>query len=594
MNEHDEPNFLPRQPEPHASGLIHSYQAYDPKTFPSPTAPAPDMASAAFEHMLEFGEMSELTEEELARAVRLDPSMFPRLGPSLQSLRAMLEERKRRILETYETEGVRERAARALTGAGKGVRVPKHLRERFQKALKSEQLRDLESLYFDLNDDTSEQAAELMRLLERMGEKYQVEQLAARYTFTGRAEMTVPEALDIRDELEAIDRLLEQLKQAQQTAQLAIIDLDTLSEFAEQGDMENLNRLQQQIEEYLREEAERQGLERSGQGYRLTPQAYKLFQGKLLSAIFSELEASRSGRHTGPIAGEGAVELPATKAYEFGDSATHMDVPQSFINALLRERGATGAGAAGGAERAGAKAPRGIRLRPDDIEIHRTRNNPKCATCVLMDMSGSMRYGGQYVHVKRMALAFDALIRREYPGDFLQFVEMFTFARARKAGEIVSLMPKPVSVHSPIVRLKVDMSDPRVSELRVPQHFTNIQRGLQLARQFLGPRDTPNRQVLLITDGLPTAHFEQETLYMLYPPDPRTEEATMREAYACARENITINIFLLPSWSQTHEDVQFAQRVAESTRGRVFFAGGRDLERFVLWDYVAQRRKIIG
>src|SRR5262249_60824965 len=86
----------------------------------------------------------------------------------------------------------------------------------------------------------------------------------------------------------------------------------------------------------------------------------------------------------------------------------------------------------------------------------------------------------------------------------------------------------------------------------------------------------PNRQVMLITDGLPTAHFEGEHLYLLYPPDPRTEDATLREAMLCAREGITINIFLLQSWNQTPEDVRFAYKVAESTKGRVFFtaAGG--------------------
>ena len=68
----------------------------------------------------------------------------------------------------------------------------------------------------------------------------------------------------------------------------------------------------------------------------------------------------------------------------------------------------------------------------------------------------------------------------------------------------------------------------------------------------------------------------------------------MREAQLCAREGITINIFLLPNWGQTSEDVQFAHRVAEQTKGRVFFTGGRDLDRFVLWDYVRNRRAIIG
>jgi uncharacterized protein with von Willebrand factor type A (vWA) domain len=234
-----------------------------------------------------------------------------------------------------------------------------------------------------------------------------------------------------------------------------------------------------------------------------------------------------------------------------------------------------------------------IKLKPDDIEIHKTRNNPKCATAVLLDMSGSMRYGGQYVNVKRMGLALDGLIRKEYPGDFLQFIEMYTFARPRQVSEIASLMPKPVTIYEPWVRLKADMSNPNVSEHRVPPHFTNIQHGLHLSRRFLGAQDTPNRQVVIITDGLPTAHFEGQILYMLYPPDPLTETATLREAQLCAREGITINIFLLSSWNQSPEDVRFAYDVAESTKGRVFFVAGRELDRYVVWDYITRKKQII-
>jgi uncharacterized protein with von Willebrand factor type A (vWA) domain len=234
-----------------------------------------------------------------------------------------------------------------------------------------------------------------------------------------------------------------------------------------------------------------------------------------------------------------------------------------------------------------------VRLKPEDIEIHRTRNNPKCATAVLLDMSGSMRYEGQYINVKRMGLALDGLIKSEYPGDFLQFIELYTFAKPRHVTEIAGLMPKPVTLYEPVVRLKADMSDPRVSELQIPPHFTNIQHGLHLARKFLMVQDTPNRQVVLITDGMPTAHFENEMLFLLYPPDERTESATMREAQLCAREGITINIFLLNSWNQTREDVQFAYRVAEATRGRVFFTAGRELDRYVVWDYIKRRRLII-
>src|SRR3954451_13344221 len=84
-------------------GIIHTYQKYDPVEFPSPTAPPPDLVSPAFEHLLHYGSMRRLTEEELANPVHIDPSQIRGLGPSLEALMDMLRERKRKILETYET-----------------------------------------------------------------------------------------------------------------------------------------------------------------------------------------------------------------------------------------------------------------------------------------------------------------------------------------------------------------------------------------------------------------------------------------------------------------------------------------------------------
>jgi uncharacterized protein with von Willebrand factor type A (vWA) domain len=253
-----------------------------------------------------------------------------------------------------------------------------------------------------------------------------------------------------------------------------------------------------------------------------------------LERIFSHLQPSRSGRHNARVEGDGAVELPSTKEYEFGDSIANIDTTQSILNAL-RNR----------------PDERPVRLRAADMEVHQTRNNPKCATVVVMDMSGSMRYSGQYIHVKRMALALQGLITSEYPGDFLRFIEM------------------------------------------VHPHFTNIQHALRLARQNLATIDTPNKQIIVITDGLPTAHFEDNWLYMLYPPDPRTEEATLLEGARCRQAGITINLFLIPSFSQSEEDIRFGYRLAESTKGRVFFSSGDDLDRFVVWDYVDRKREIL-
>ncbi|MHC4948436.1 MAG: vWA domain-containing protein, partial [Planctomycetota bacterium] len=456
----DSPRDSRKRPEVRASpgGIIHTYQAYDPKTFPSPTSPPPDVVSGAFEHLLAYGGMRELTEEELARAVHLDPSQIRGLGPSLDALIAMLQERKRRILAAWETRTVQERARRAYRDQAAGMEPPPHLGRRFRRDVDGEQLRDLEGLWYRVEDEQTPFARDLLHLVERLGEKYQVDLLAADHEFTGRKPMTVPEALEIKAELEAIDALLEQLREARETAQIAVIDMEQLAGFAEPGDLDELRALQQQVSDYLREMAERQGLEFTPDGYRLTPKAMRLFQGHLLEAIFSDLQAARSGRHTGPIEGEGPVELPRTRGYEFGDSVTHMDATQSMLNAMLRD---------------GPGLP--VRMRPEDIEIHQTRNTPKCATTVVMDMSGSMRYDGQYVNVKRMAIAIDGLVRREYPGDFLRVIEMYTFAKLRTIAEVPSLMPKPVSVYDPVVRLSADMSDERITEMDIPPHFTNIQ-----------------------------------------------------------------------------------------------------------------------
>ena len=561
-------------------GIVQTYIKYDPMKFPSPTQPPPDFVTPLMDQMLTFGSRRQLTEEELARAVRLDPEQFKNLGPGIDQMKKMLEERKRRILKTYETKSVVKQARKVFHKHAKkrpqDQPLPDHLKEIYREAIQQEQLYDLERIYYDVGDDTSPLSQFILQLLSRLSNKYQIDELAANYHFTGNQALTIPEALEVKEELEKIDELLKQLEEARSTAQLAVLDMEMLGEYMDEDAMHSLEEMKRVIENYVREAAERQGLESSDGAFQLTPQAYRVFQGKLLAKIFDQLKESKTGRHQATISGEGAVELQTTKPYEFGDSLTNMDIPQSFINAMLR------------GER---QLP--IRLKSEDIEIHKTRSNPKSATVVIMDMSGSMRYDGQYVNVKRMALALDGLIRSEYPGDYLNFIEMFTFGKVRRRGEIVDLMPKHVTIHDPFVQLKVDMSRPDVSEHMVHQHFTNIQHSLRLARQLLAGQDTPNKQVILITDGLPTAHFEDNTLFMLYPPHRATEEATMREAVICSTESITINTFLVPSWSQSEDDIRFAHRLSEQTAGRVFFTAGGDLDRFVVWDYLSRKREIL-
>lgn len=558
-------------------GVVHTYQKYDPKNFPSPTQPPPDFVSPMMEHMLQYGSVRQLTEEELARAVRLNPEQFAKLGPSLDRIRAILEERRNRILETYETDTVVELAKNVFHKAADQVKPSTMLESRYQDAVKHQQLYDLERIWYATGNDTGPFARGLVTVMQHLANKYQIDELAAKYYFTGNEPLTIEQALEIKEMLDKIEELLEQLEEARQNAQIAILDIDDLKEFVPEQDTHSLEEMQRTIENYVREMAERQGVEHDGREFQLTPQAYRVFQNQLLAKLFGQLKESRTGRHQGNVVGEGAVELQQTRPYEFGDSVTQMDIPQTMINAMVRQ---------------GTELP--IRLNADDIVIHDTRNTPRCATSVVMDMSGSMRYDGQYINVKRMALALDGLIRSEYPGDFLSFIEMYTFAKARRSGEIATLMPKPVTLYDPVVRLRVDMADENVSEHMVHQHFTNMQHALRLARQSLAGKPTPNKQIFVITDGLPTAHFEDSELYMLYPPHTATEHATLREAKLCQNEGITINMFLVPSWSQSEADIRFAYQIAESTQGRVIFTSGGNLDRYVIWDYLDRKREILG
>ena len=225
-------------------GVIHTYQRYDPMRFPGPNAVAgPDLASFAFEHMLTFGSLSELTDEELARAVRIDPSEIEGFLPNVRGLIEMLLERKRKILATYETDTVQEAAAERYIKYGARVNPPAKAAGFYARALATEQLADLERLWYRL-DDRSRFARELLQVMERLAAKYQIDELAAKYRFTGATPMSIEKALDVEEELETIDCLLKQLEEAVKNGRIGVIDIDELEQFAEPGQMDEFRRLQ--------------------------------------------------------------------------------------------------------------------------------------------------------------------------------------------------------------------------------------------------------------------------------------------------------------------------------------------------------------
>jgi len=189
-------------------GIVHSYQRYDPARIPPPRPQQVDMVSPAMEHLLEFGELDELSPEELAGAVMLDPEQIRGLGPSIESLRRMLEARKRKILERWDAAGARKRARSAFRDAATRVKPPAKHKEIFHRAVREEQLRLLERLWYAQDDDQSRFGADLVGLVDRLAAVYQLDELATKWAFTGREKLDVEQALEVKEELEEIDRLL--------------------------------------------------------------------------------------------------------------------------------------------------------------------------------------------------------------------------------------------------------------------------------------------------------------------------------------------------------------------------------------------------
>ncbi len=297
----------------------------------------------------------------------------------------MLEERRRKILETYETQAAQTLADRAYRDAARDVRPEKSWREEFERAVRSEQVPDLERLWYKQRSEQSPASRALLKLIDRLGDKYQIEELASRWEFTGREPMSVEEALEIKRELEEIERLLEQIKEARKNAQIGIIDLDALKDFVSEADIEGLQALREQVEDYLRQEAARQGIEQAEGdrgAFASPPRPCGCFRADC-SLRSSRTPGLARRRHESVATDDGVQETASTKPYEFGDPVASMDVPGSFVNALIRQGGAPREGLGG-------KLSFGVR----DIEVHRTKKAPKCATMVVLDMSGSMRQDG--------------------------------------------------------------------------------------------------------------------------------------------------------------------------------------------------------
>ena len=219
--------------------------------------------------------------------------------------------------------------------------------------------------------------------------------------------------------------------------------------------------------------------------------------------------------------------------------------------------------------------------------MHETEYQTRCATVVLIDMSGSMNRYGKYAMTKKVALALQAMVRAQYSQDTLQMVGFYTYANVMTERQLLNSAPKPVSLFDSRVHLRFDLDSP---PKRVPQHFTNIDAGLRLARSLLTRQAAGNKQIIVITDGEPTAHIEGREVVLIYPPSEKTAMHTLNEVRRCASAGIRVSSFALIEDYFYLGLVNFVEEMARVSQGVAAYCSADDLGKYVFDSFIGGRR----
>jgi uncharacterized protein with von Willebrand factor type A (vWA) domain len=331
-------------------------------------------------------------------------------------------------------------------------------------------------------------------------------------------------------------------------------------------------------------------LDKDGKGkLRLTPRALGRMQKRALMEVFANLRQGQREGHEKVTPGQGGERVEGTKAYQYGDPVSELDIHTTLRNALQRNGLPQGSGfrVQGSGN---SNAPSGlsaIKFNEKDFELHLHEGMTNCSTVVLLDMSGSMMRYGRFLAAKRVAMAMQALVRSRFPQDSIDFVGFYSGANKIPEAMLPLSMPKPVTIYDYQVRLKVpiDQID------RAPQHFTNLHLGLQLARRILRKRASENKQIFIVTDGQPTAHVEGDFVHLLYPPDQRSTIATLKEAVLAVREGCRISTFALIEDYWGMEWVGFVDQLTRLTKGVAFYTSSDQLASCIMESYLSGKKK---
>ncbi len=488
--------------------------------------------------------------QEGMQQMQQDPKALEETREMLRDLNAMLRDREQGKEPRFD-DFMQKHGHNFPPGIQNLDQLMEHLAQQMQRmenmlnSMSPQQRAQLESAMEQLMQDAGLRQ-EMSELAEHLGNMMPMPGQGRQYRFSGDSEeaLTMSEAMQVMGQLDELEKLEQELNAARRGDNLDEINSEKVGQMLGPDAKQALEQLQE-----LAKQLEEAGyLEWQGDEMQLTPRATRKLGQKALQDIFAYLKKDAFGKHPISARGRGGERTYDSKPYEFGDPF-HLDLHATLRNSLARQ---------------GVGTP--VRLSPEDFEVHSTELLTQSSTALLIDMSRSMLLRGCFLAAKKVALALNHLIRSQFPNDDLFIIGFSGYARELKP----EMLPQ------------LDWSE--------YQYGTNLQHALMLSRSLLGRHKTPNRQIIVITDGEPTAHLEDGDVFFNYPPTFRTIQETMREVVRCTREGITINTFML---ERSYYMADFVEQMTKVNKGRAFYATPEALGEYILVDYVSSKKKRI-
>jgi len=410
-------------------------------------------------------------------------------------------------------------------------------------SMPGEMRRQLQDLLSDKIGDPELQS-ELSELGANLEYMFPMRDMRNQYAFRGDEELDLNEAMQLMDRMQGMDDLERQLERTQYGGDIDEIDEERLRDLLGDEAAETLKQLKQFLE--ILENAGY--IRKKGNTWELTPRGTRKIGQKALGEIYAQLKKDSFGKHATRERGTGGERSDDTKKYEFGDPF-HLNLEKTIFNSFYRET---------------PKTP--VRLHPDDFEVFRSELLTQTATVMMLDLSWSMALRGSFQAAKKVALALNNLIRSQFSRDSLYIVGFSAYARELNAEQL------------PYVRWDESVLG------------TNMHHALMLAQSLLAKHKAGTKQIIMISDGEPTAHLERGRSYFAYPPSPITIRETLKEVKRCTQKGIVINTFML---DRNYYLKEFVNQVAKINKGRVFYTTPDKLGQYILVDYVAAKRKAI-